>query len=282
MLRTRTTTLHPEAVAWAKEASANSGVFTNTHVRAISTFCADIDRAGIRNKFLRLSLMAGSNLAAALTPLYRGLSRTGDKYGNQYDYNGGPFISSDYASTTGLNGNGTSKYLDTGLDTANCFSAGMEYNSAHLMVCRPEARDSYSVMPIGGLFVDGEAFLGLLMEHGGPGSAYFGDFQGDNVVSSSSTASAGMYLAQMDGTAGEFLRNNQSIETGQTTAGGSSLNAFTTGVFVFAADDGTGSATNHFNGRLSAYSLGTPLTSGQRTAFYAAMQTFQAAIGRSL
>jgi hypothetical protein len=102
-------------------------------MKAVSKFCADIDAAGIRDKLYRVNLFAGTGLNACLVPLYRGQSRTGTQYGNTTDTNQGPFVSGDYAETGasgGLKGNGSSKYLDTGLP-GNTFSAGNRHCSAY-------------------------------------------------------------------------------------------------------------------------------------------------------
>jgi hypothetical protein len=69
LLRPRAT-VHPEAAAWAARVVANGGTVGNS-LAAVSKFCAAIASAGIRDRFYRLNLFCGSNLNAALVPLYR-------------------------------------------------------------------------------------------------------------------------------------------------------------------------------------------------------------------
>ena len=117
LLRPLASGVHPEAAAWRSAVVANGGSVSASTVKAVSTFCAAIDSAGIRDRFYRLNLFAGTGLNAALVPLYRGPIYGGTTYGNATDTNNGPFVSGDYAETgasSGLKGNGTSKYLDTG------------------------------------------------------------------------------------------------------------------------------------------------------------------------
>lgn len=68
LLRPRQTT-HPEAAAWAARVVDN-GSTAGTSLAAVSKFCRAIDAAGIRDRFYRLNLFCGSNLNAALVPLY--------------------------------------------------------------------------------------------------------------------------------------------------------------------------------------------------------------------
>jgi hypothetical protein len=133
LLRPIASGVHPEAAAWRSAVVANGGSVSASTMRAVSKFCADIDAAGIRDKLYRVNLFAGTGLNACLVPLYRGPSRTGTQYGNTTDTNQGPFVSGDYAETGasgGLKGNGSSKYLDTGLP-GNTFSAGDRHHSAY-------------------------------------------------------------------------------------------------------------------------------------------------------
>ena len=122
LLRPIASGVHPEAAAWRSAVVANGGSVSASTVKAVSAFCAAINAAGIRDRFYRLSLMCGDSdvsLVAVRTPLYRGPSLGGTQYGNALDTNNN-FVQGDYAetgATGGLKGNGSSKYLDTGLQS---------------------------------------------------------------------------------------------------------------------------------------------------------------------
>jgi hypothetical protein len=133
LLRPIASGVHPEAAAWRSAVVANGGSVSASTLKAVADFCKAIDAAGIRDRFYRLNLFAGTGLNACLVPLYRGQSRTGTQYGNTTDTNQGPFVSGDYAETGasgGLKGNGSSKYLDTGL-AGNTFAAGDRHCSVY-------------------------------------------------------------------------------------------------------------------------------------------------------
>jgi hypothetical protein len=118
-----------DAQDWVNRVYANGGTVSTSTATAVNSFCNDIDAAGIRDRFYRLNLFAGTGLNAALVPVYRGDSLGGTQYGNTTDTNVGLFVSGDYAETVGLTGNGTSKYLNTGFNVdqlpgaANCHIA---------------------------------------------------------------------------------------------------------------------------------------------------------------
>ena len=113
-------TAHPEASAWRSLVVANGGSVSATTLRAVSNFCAAIDAAGIRDRFARVNLFCGDSLNAALVPLYRSFTFGGQSLGNATDTNNAFVgVGTDYAETGaggGLQGNGTSKRLDTGLN----------------------------------------------------------------------------------------------------------------------------------------------------------------------
>lgn len=131
---------HPEALAWRAAAFANNGIVSDATMLAVSNFCTAIDRAGIRDRFVRLSLLAGSNIEAAQVPLYRGTSPTGDKYGEPIDVNNGPIttgqpagpFSPGYWPAWGLYGDNASQYLDTNVTFTQCQAAGMAYEDCHM------------------------------------------------------------------------------------------------------------------------------------------------------
>jgi hypothetical protein len=59
-----------EAQDWISRVYANGGTVSTSTASAVSTFCDAIESAGIRDRFYRLGIFAGSNLNAALVPLY--------------------------------------------------------------------------------------------------------------------------------------------------------------------------------------------------------------------
>jgi hypothetical protein len=108
-----------DAQDWINRVYANGGTVSASTAAAVNQFCTDIENApggSIRDRFYRLNLFCGSNLNAALVPLYRGPSLGGAPLGNAIDTNNGPFATGAYTEATGLTPVFASgHHLDTGL-----------------------------------------------------------------------------------------------------------------------------------------------------------------------
>jgi hypothetical protein len=272
---------HPEALAWRDAVVANSGTVSASTLAAVTTFCRSIDSAGIRDRFYRLSLMAGDGLLAALVPLYRGPSRTGTQYGNTADTNVN-FVSGDYTLASGLTGNGSNKYLQTGV-RLDLLPAGVETNghlSAYVRTTPNSSamissysfhsstaadRHRYEMTPNAGTF-------GRETGVNGPGSP---TYPGHQVVTRSSASSLFTYSNALGGS---------EMTTSLTPAAtGAPFTVFCRNL-VTGTPPGTGtySPTFYFSGALGAYSIGQSLSAVQVQSFYLAMVAFQAALGRNV
>lgn len=126
---------HAEAADWRRRVIANGGTVSHATMSAVDQFCRRIDAAGLRDRFYRLSLICGDQLAAALVPLYRSRQPFGAVLGNATDTNNN-FVAADYvergAASGGLKPNGTTKYLNTGFNAST--TAGVSSASFHLGV----------------------------------------------------------------------------------------------------------------------------------------------------
>jgi len=288
LLRPIASGIHPEAAAWGAAVVANGGS-VGVSLKAVSDFCRRIDAAGLRDRFARLSLVCGSGLNAALVPLYRGFSRTGTQYGNTVDQSlGSPsFGEGDYNETGasgGLLGNGSSKYLDTGLATEDY---GADTNSGHI--------SAYHSTPTG--TNANRAFLAST----GPSSFRRFQLVSDIFSSSSITAQYGGsgnnanatgIGSQVGAPAGHRILSRESATSllhyldASLVVSGSGDNLATSDVistnFYVHARNANGSAEAFNDGRILAYSIGLGMTAQQVTDFYNAMQAFQTALGREL
>jgi hypothetical protein len=268
LLRPVATGFHPEANAWRSAVVANGGSVSASTMRAVSKFCADIDAAGIRDRFYRLSLMAGTGLNAVTVPLYRGPSRTGTQYGNATDTNNGPFVSGDYSESVGLTSNSTSKYLATGL-LLNAMDA---FTTGHMMAAIG-AYPGAVQYPIG--CVDGSDRFVLQIR---PDRAVWGGTTLTSPSSNNLVDANGMGLITRESATALTLYNNSSavgtLASSITPAGGNAeVNVYRTNASLagFPAYVGT----------IRAYSIGRAMTSAQVASFYNAMKTFQDALGRT-
>lgn len=273
-------TLHPECMTWIGNVVSNGGTVSATTAAAVSAFCTAIDAASIRDRFARLNLFCGSNLSAALVPLYRSTAAGGTLLGNSTDTNNN-FVSGDYAETGsagGLAGNGTTKFLNTGLNQSTVNSSGFGHISAFIRL-GTFADITYRLMGVLDtstsqyFFIDvrGQSNGGFVGVHGssttfGPGSFRTQSSPELRMVTRSSTSSSQMYV-------------NGAYQSGDATT--RTVSSVASPMYVFAENRvGTGAQT-HSAVTLGAYSIGSSMTQAQSNAYYLAMAAFQIALNRN-
>jgi hypothetical protein len=277
LLRPLASNFHPEAQVWRNAVIANGGSVSPSTLKAVSDFCRSIDTAGIRSKFRRLNLMCGTSdasLVAVRVPLYRGESRTGTQYGNTLDTNVN-FVQGDYAENTGLTGDGSSKYLNTGFNVdqlpgaANCHLASYIRGTQNIASARTligtlfnGVADRYRIFlntsTAGNYTAASELGVGTQATVGGRPNA-----SGGLIVSTrTSTTSLTIY------------------DDAASIATNTSSTAAVTGAapfFVFARNG----PTEYYNGIMAGYSIGAGLSGAEVTSYYNALNTFQTALGRA-
>lgn len=271
--------LHPDARDWYNRVLTNGGTVSATTLAAVSTFCASISSAGIRDRFYRLNLFCGdsdASLNAVRTPLYRGPSLSGTQYGNTTDTNVN-FVAGDYAENTGLKGNASTKYLNTGLNVNTL----PDSKTRHLGFYMNE-------LPTAG---DQNGFMGALVT-----DAFYIEARTtpwviarmETAQNSASSTSGTTYLKQLvigENTPSD-IRTDVRIYFGSTyfpttrnnvTAGGTIARS----IYVFAVNN-NGSPANQSNARCSMYSVGLDLGGSiGRSAYVNAVNIFMTAMGRS-
>ena len=276
LLRPRASGVHPEAASWRTRVVANGGSVSATTMQAVDRFCRSIDSAGIRDRFYRMGIFAGSNLNAALVPLYRGPSLGGTQYGDATDTNNN-FVAGDYAESNGLKGNGSTKYLATGLPMTF-----LGTNQLHLFCSFVPDVAGFSQLLAARANLSGslsmEANIGASANR--PRQSWFsGGFQPTDHCNP--VTGRTQYLCQFTGTQPlHIFGRNVDLNNTNNTGAYSSTN--TAPFYVFAGEQtGTGIA-GHTTHRIDAYSIGATFTStAQRNAFHTAMTDFRTALGRT-
>jgi hypothetical protein len=271
-------TLHHEAIDWATRVSANGGTISTTTLRAVSDFCAAIDRSGLRSSMYRLNLFAGGNLSGCLVPLYRSASFGGTHLGNATDTNAN-FVSGDFVetgSTGGLKGNGVNKWLNTGLTQANIGSVlnihmsasgtsletGPTGARAALVGAYTNAASNASI-----LWARDNIFTGRV--------AYSGNF--NHVTGTSTATESHVLFSRSSSTSSNLYQGGSSVSS---NLAGASSSAGTAAFGVFAVGFSGGIASEYTAARIRMYSIGTSLNATQAAAFSAAVIQFNAALGR--
>ena len=286
LLRPRQT-IHPEAAAWASRVVANGGT-VGTSLSAVSKFCRAIDAAGIRNRFYRLNLFCGgtsgttAGLAACLVPLYRGPSLSGTQYGGTTDTNVGPFVAGDYAETGasgGLTGNGSSKYLNTGLAP----SALPSVATGHMAAYVPQITPSDATKAFMGNASGSNQYNLSYRLNSATGLAQirtvWGTTASNDASEPSSVLRGGLRLSTRTGsTALRTYHNGTQVSLHETSVTPAShVNNW----FVYAFNS-AGTPIQYSSDSMRAYSIGESMSAEQVAAYYTAMQAFQTALSRNV
>lgn len=253
----------PDASVWAAAVTAAGGTYSQSTLGAVSTFTRAAKSAGYWSKLTRINLFCGNQLAAALVPLKVG-------GGNATDTNFN-FVSGDYTEATGLTGNTTTKYLDTGLNVST-----LTLNDTHMAVYNRSSVLA-AVIPIGA--TDGTNFFQMLAPFT-DGKLYSDQYIGTTGrVSSSVFAGPFGFLvgSRTAAAAHAVYRNGASIGSNATSGGA----LFARSVYVFAQNN-VGTPASWSNYPLGAYSIGAGLTAAEVTAYNTHMQACMTALGRNV
>jgi len=295
--------VHPEALAWKTAAVANGGQVSSTQLRAVSDLCKLVDANGLRDRFVRLNLCCGDNVAAAVVPLYRGPSRSGTQYGNTVDTNVGPFADgalSGYTATGGLKGDGATRRLDIGITIGACVNAGMDYAACHLSYWWLSGGSYSGAITLGGSDYQNCAY--------GAGLYGYSDLAQDVVSTSGDETTGGIYSAatclSMSGAAyglhvgtrwssgaaysisGTDVTGGCSQDSGSPWQSDDTANSFSvmaiSDLWDIPTEACNGTHYLYADGNLGMYSFGREMaSSSMRAAWYTIMLAFQQAIGRA-
>jgi len=240
---------------------------------AVSRFCASIDSAGIRDRFFRMNLFCG-DFTAAFVPLYRGQSRSGTQLGNETDTNNN-FVSGDYSlsgSAAGLQGNGSTKYLATGL--AQTYAGNNELH--HALGFVPNTAAGYQCA-IGGRY---NVSNSIASEIRGANANFRCAVFSSGIATNAYSPSAGRNLLLVNhSSANSFDAYSRGTFLQTLSLGG--YNAATTANFLVFAGDTNGTPSAYFSGSDDFYSIGLKFTASQVTAFHNAIDAFRTALGRT-
>lgn len=265
----------PDAEAWATvKVPANGGTVSESTLTAVSDFCIAVKAAGIWDSILRINLYAGDQLAACLTPLKDLIGTPG------IDVNSGSvtFMEGDYSEVTGLTGTfvvvPVEKYLDTGVLPP----IDLALNDYHLALY--ERTDE---VPPGAAFecgvwngTDSNATY-ILPDYLNGGTSYFAAWDDNVNVSAADVDPKGFYTGTRIIGGTTLYKNGGQIGTAVNSGALPDTGSFLVHCVRFF------SAPNYGTGRtLAGYSLGLSMDSIQASAYYAAWQTFQTALGRNV
>jgi hypothetical protein len=279
------TVSNADAQDWVNRVYANGGTVSASTASAVNQFCSDIDSAGIRDRFYRMGIFAGTGLNSCLVPLYRGPSLGGTQYGNATDTNVGPFVSGDYVETgasgglTGTNNNtGANKNLVTGLATSALPQIATGHLSAYVAtgVSGASIAGILTSWPSG---FSGGTVYAIEANRSGSGDilgSWGAAFPGSNFAA---VGNGNIMVSRASSTSFKAYKNGSQSGSTVTT---SVTPASNTGAGFGLFSNYAGANANYFSGRLCAYSIGAGLSDSEASAFNTAMQAFQTALGRNV
>lgn len=255
-----------EVSLWQARATSNGGAIEHSTLTASRRFLESAKTKGYRSKLLRLNLLCGSNLAAALTPLIADRGPATDT-----NYN---FTSGDY-SAAGLKGqqDGT-KYLETQI-----VASSIGYNDAHLSYYG-SGMEIMSGTGAPGLIgcrdpVTTANRMTILAYH--PAGFRFAVLGAPNAsILPANSIANGFLLATADVSVCNFYQNTQVAASVARQAG--AFGNETIKVLTWLPNTG-GAGTESV---CKSYSIGTNLSAADVANFYADLQTFFTDIGRPL
>ena len=242
---------------------SNGGTISANTQTAVDTFVKAAKVNGYWSKLNRINLFCGDQLVAATVPLKVG-------GGSALDTNNG-FVAGDYTEATGLKGNGSSKYINTGLTPSASLTAN----------------DTHQAFYIRGTVADTPGTFGslggsrLLLEPPASSGPFLDDQydSGNGRVSSSNVSPSGFIVGSRTASNAHTVYRNGSSIGSNTTSGGTFANV-NVAYFIFAFN--AGSAGNFSKHTLAAYSLGAGLTAADVTNYNTDMQAFQTALARNV
>jgi hypothetical protein len=242
--------------------ATNGGTISTATKGYVNTFVLAAKADSYWTKLTRINLFCGDDLAAAMTPLKVG---GGDDPETNVNFVGG-----DYSEATGLTGNGSTKYLNTGL-LADALSA----NDTHIALYN---RASSANGGRHGAADSGELFIVYAPYSDG---TFYSDMYDENTDRTSAATGGTPYgflvSTRRSTTAHEIYRNGSSLATNTTAVTGTLP---TLEIYLFAANMAT--VVNHYNDAvLGAYSIGAGLTDTDVSNYSTDLNAFQTSLGRN-
>lgn len=259
---TRGGSLDADAAAWAAAVVANGGTYSAATLAAMSTFVKSAKASGYWTKLNRINLFCGDQLAACLVPLKVGGGSATDTNVN--------FVSGDYSETTGLTGNGSTKYLKTGLVP----SASLTLNDTHMAIYNRASSSSVSNQwgASGPMIFYAPHSAAVLI------SDQYNSTTGRVGPTSAIGTPYGFLVASRNGSGEHVIYRNGVSQASAATSGGALP---TVEMYVFAINN-IGSPASQNDGARGGYSIGSGLSAADVTAYTAHMEAFQDALGRGV
>lgn len=233
---------------------------------AVGIYIDGLMTDGVWNKLLRHSIYAGDTLAALNAPLKNTIGNTTDTLI--------AFAATNYSQSTGLRGDGSTKYLTNGVSLTNAvFSTTNIHMSAYKRLT-----DLGSGYVMGAQSGGGASRTVLFVTFGGLTSGWDCNnlTAGQGRITVTDLAGVGHYIgSRITATDTALYRDGTAVVTGATSGGGLATQT----LYVHCLNE-DGTASGFTAAPLEEYSVGVGLTSTEAAAFSARYATLRIALGR--
>ena len=264
----------PEVLDWVSRVVTNGGSVSQGTKDAANTFILAIRAAGIRSLLTRVNLYAGTGLDAARTPFIKDIGGSVDVLNN--------FVSGDYSESTGLTGDGATKYNNPGVTIGDFFNFDQNSISYGLY---SRVASSAAALDMGSL--NGVAPFYTYLAVKNVGTTYFSMFDNGTQATVADSVGTGFYLGVKSSNAAgglKIFRNGSDTgASGSSTGPGAASSVL---VYVHAANnsstDGSGGGFAFSSMVCGGYHFGHKFDATQQLAYYNAWQAFQTALGRQV
>jgi len=247
-----------DAQAFFDRVTTAGGTLSATEQTAIDTLVKQMKTDGIWTKMKAIYPMVGASAAACAQNL-KSSSFTGT------------FTSGWTFASTGATPNGTSAFMNTGLNMRN----NLSQNNSHISVYSRTNLSALSSM-IGcytGLFTNAIMLYPLVDSVG-----YFNIFSngGNNLISNQNDSLSFQMLSRISSSSFDYYKRTTKTNLLVNSQTGSDLNLYV------GANNSSGSGAN-FDARQNAFtSIGDGLNTTEATDFYTAVQAFQTTLNREV
>lgn len=249
-----------DAQAFINRVYTAGGTLTNTEANAVNQLVIDMKAAGIWTSMKAVYPMVGSSAAACAQNLKSG-SFTGT-FSSGWTFN-----------SNGVTGNGSSAYMNTGLNLLSNY--GTSFNNHFSIYYRTDNTNTSKYGALGSVYSDGmSAHIDYVNNN------TYNDNMGRNQLSNSSYGTSNAFhLSSLTSTTSQKLFRNNVLKIN-----GSAINTsvYPNINFYFGGLNNNGTADYFDNRQIAFGSIGDGLNDTQAADFYTCVQTFNTSLSRQV
>lgn len=251
-----------DASAFFTRVTSAGGSLSTTEQNAINQFVIDLKGYSLWSKMIAIYPMVGASAAACAQNL-KSSSFTGS------------FVGGVTYASTGITGNGSSGYMDTGIVPANHFASFDSGASIYSRTNRSDTSYDYGVTETGGIGHN------VYLNYSGVGMRWHLQcvFADRPSITPSGTDSSGFFTGVTGAANDRRMYKNGSLLASNTNTSTTSLSTFTNSMPIMCQRN-SGSYSNFSQRQYGLFAFHSNLTATEVSNFNTANSTFQTALSR--